>query len=162
MAALSEFLGEIEVIKTRVVPDMARRAVTIASILLHTNIVNKTPVDTGTAQANWNINPGSADRTVVEYTDASSVSVGIALAKQASLSSLQPYQPVTISNNVDYITLLEHGSSKQAPRGMVTVSVNQTKLELPSEFKRKITFEGVGVTPTSFTITDFQRGSARL
>ena len=96
---------------------------------LFTKIVRKTPVDTGRARSGWNIAvnaidtsvpPKSTDLTKGEATTA-------ALSKLSGAIILTPYSIVWISNNLPYIEVLEEGSSKQAPQGMVAVSIEEVK-----------------------------------
>ena len=71
-------------------------------------VIRRTPVDTGHARGQWQVgrslhhSPGKGD------TDASWVKAG---------------DTIFISNNTEYILPLEYGRSKQAPHGMVRVSV---------------------------------------
>ena len=47
------------------------------------------------------------------------------------LRSLPPFEMVWISNNVDYIEFLEHGSSQQAPEGMLAVTIEELRMIFP-------------------------------
>lgn len=66
---------------------------------LFRRIVEKTPVDTGAARAAWEIE-----------VQGSGVN-----------------RTATIRNRLPYALLLEHGSSEQAPHGMVALSVEEMK-----------------------------------
>lgn len=83
---------------------------------LYGRITKKTPVDTGRARANWNLSIGSPDLTVDD--DATKI-------KSASLSKGDGEKDIYIANNLPYISALEHGHSKQAPRGMVALSIKE-------------------------------------
>ncbi len=91
-------------------------------------VVAKTPVDTGRARANWQVTIGSPATSQLDITDKDG---GATIAKGlAAIQGLPPYQIVWISNNMDYIEDLEHGSSKQAPEGMVEVTVAELRMML--------------------------------
>ena len=97
-------------------------------------IVKKTPVDTGRARASWTIAINEPDRTVAEageHKAYQSAPDEAAKAKaNAGMAALKPYEPVWISNNLPYIDALEHGHSKQAPEGMVALSIQETEQEI--------------------------------
>jgi hypothetical protein len=88
---------------------------------LYARITDMTPVDTGRAKANWNIVDGvTAD---LSTHDGSGSPVVRATSSNA----------YTISNNLPYIVPLEEGHSKQAPVGMVKVSIASEKAILAAE-----------------------------
>lgn len=90
------------------------------AIDLFTSIVRRTPVDTGRARVSWNINAGRPDLDVApkgRYPENQ------ALAKIGDLGAGTPFSAIYITNNLPYITVLEDGSSTQAPNGMVKVSL---------------------------------------
>jgi hypothetical protein len=82
-----------------------------------TGVTKKTPVDTGRARANWNMGVGNIDLSTSETTSPSRPS----LKKGDGLNALY------ITNNLPYIESLEKGSSKQAPNGMVEVTMTEIK-----------------------------------
>ena len=83
------------------------------TLQLWNGITLKTPVDTGRARGNWNLSESNADTTINE-----------------SATSVQSYREPTgkkavyITNSLPYIQALEKGSSKQAPTGMVEITMN--------------------------------------
>jgi len=88
------------------------------SFEIYTGITQKTPVDTGRAKANWNIGFVSPNLKVdLKKTTFTSVSIPKGKGKRA----------IYITNNLPYIIKLEHGSSKQAPNGMVAITMNNVK-----------------------------------
>ncbi len=94
-------------------------------------LVMKTPVETGRARGGWQATIGSQAKGQIDTLDKDgleTITRGL-----AALSSLKPYQVVWITNNVDYIEFLETGSSKQAPAGMLVITVE----ELRTMFKLK-------------------------
>lgn len=108
---------------------------------LDTRIVQRTPVDTGRAQNNWNIAPDTPDTSTTEETDKSEQS--IITKAQAEINRLKAGGKIFITNNLPYIEALEDGHSEaQAPNGMVAVTLaeypgivvkaaKETKNEMP-------------------------------
>lgn len=114
---------------------------------LYAGIVKKTPVDTGRARANWNISVGEVDPSVSDDTKKRGLKY-----KEEDIKLKDDDESIFISNNVEYITALEYGGypspvkkgtynkkkktyeirseggySKQAPNGMVGVTVANSK-----------------------------------
>lgn len=110
---------------------------------LLTRLILKTPVDTGRARAGWGV---SIDTPIIIQptgydNKASKKSKGATgadyeAAYHASnfampdLSAIDGTQQVYILNSVEYIEALEDGSSRQAPNGMVRISVAELELEI--------------------------------
>lgn len=95
-----------------------------------TRVVQKTPVDTGRARGNWQTTINTLPTGETGETDTSSyVGGGSATINKglAALAHLKPYQVVWISNNVPYILALERGHSKQAPKGMIALSLREIR-----------------------------------
>jgi hypothetical protein len=76
-------------------------------------IATRSPVDTGRFRANWRLNVGSVDYTTTEGVTA----------KAPSLPEKVAGTVLYISNNLPYARRLEYGWSKQAPQGMVRLTV---------------------------------------
>ena len=122
---------------------------------LYTSIVKKTPVDTGRARGNWNISVGKPDDFVDEDIKKSQVSAKMK-KNQSELDKANGDETIYIANNLPYITTLEYGGfpspvkkgtkvskkgekparyelrsengySKQAPEGMVGVTLANNK-----------------------------------
>lgn len=92
-----------------------------------------TPIDTSWASNNWTAQITSPRREPI----GSPENVGAAAAEQqASLGALLGYRllngPVFITNNVPYITLLNQGTSKQAPAGFVQAAITRAVEDLRS------------------------------
>lgn len=87
-------------------------------------LVLATPVDTGRARGNWQVDVGSVPAGELATTDKgggvtiSAGSTAIDRVKQ------QPYTEVNIVNNLPYIEKLNTGSSIQAPAGFVENAVD--------------------------------------
>lgn len=87
-----------------------------------------TPIDTGWASANWIPYIGTAPSSPagtrptdggVASRSAQALGVGKLLGYKTSQGN------VIVANNVPYITLLNDGSSKQAPRGFVQAAISK-------------------------------------
>jgi hypothetical protein len=108
-------------------------------------IVRKTPVDTGRARASWNISVNQADRslanvqttvkpgtTITKTLQRRSVKAAVTALQNQTLGTFQmkPGDTIWISNNLPYIVKLEEGHSKQAPAGMVAVSIAEVNVSM--------------------------------
>ena len=93
------------------------QVVRIATMHLFSQVVLRSPVDTGRFRANWNFSINSPDTSSSETTDK-------ARGSQQAMKALQygAGQIVYLTNALPYARRLEHGWSKQAPNGMVKVS----------------------------------------
>lgn len=89
---------------------------------LFTAVVLKSPVDTGRFRANWNVSYGGADYSTTLSTDK-----GRGLQEAQKALTLDVGGVVYLSNGLPYARRLEHGWSKQAPIGMVRLSVLEFK-----------------------------------
>ncbi|MBB1599481.1 HK97 gp10 family phage protein [Variovorax sp. UMC13] len=91
-------------------------------------VVMRTPVDSGRARGNWQLTVGQAASGEVARDDKASYGSPPSSSLQSSaagaLASFQLGPSIFIVNNLPYINRLEYdGYSKQAPAGMVRVSV---------------------------------------
>ena len=89
---------------------------------LFSNIIYKSPVLTGRFRANWNCSIGSPDLSTSQAIDPSG-SGAISKATSTVVSYTLNGQRVFLTNNLPYADRLENGWSKQAPNGMVRLSV---------------------------------------
>lgn len=113
---------------------------------LYSSIVKKTPVDTGRARGNWNISVGKDDTSVSDKKMKSG------LKYNENSINAKGDESIFISNNLPYITTLEYGGypnpsksktgktvggfSKQAPNGMVGVTLANNENIFNSAVKR--------------------------
>jgi hypothetical protein len=104
--------------------DAQIRAVTIG---LFSSIIKMTPVDTGRAKGNWQCTINSGATNVVTRDDNSPYGSANGETMDMLLTTIPPRagHKVFLSNNLPYIERLEYGYSKQAPSGMVRVSVQR-------------------------------------
>lgn len=88
---------------------------------LTTSIVKRTPVDTGRLRGNWQFGIGQPAAGTLNVLDAQGTGAGI-LASIGGASKVAG-TVCYISNNLPYAMPIEYGHSRQAPQGMVRVSV---------------------------------------
>lgn len=81
---------------------------------LYSEIVSRTPVDTGRAKSNWNISKDFPDFS----TDVQSSNLEI---------DVTGYPNVYISNGLPYISALEDGHSKQSPVGITVPALSAVR-----------------------------------
>lgn len=84
-------------------------------------VVLKSPVDTGRFRGNWLVAIGSPAGGTVARTDKSG---GETIREGSSvITGLSEAQAIYLTNNLPYASALENGHSKQAPGGMVAVTL---------------------------------------
>lgn len=111
----------------KLLPEQIERAVRLIGTAVLLGVVEKTPVDTGRARANWQVELNAVNAATTEDTDPGG---GQALA--AGLSALAQFRPgdtVYISNHLVYIVPLENGHSQQAPQGMVALTIAEVQAQ---------------------------------
>lgn len=96
------------------------------------SIIKKTPVDTGRAKGNWQISLDTPIHTSRMEYDIFRGEFGAEREAEAQsvLSQIKEGENVTvfITNNLTYIKPLEFGrSQKQAPNGMVRVTIQEAR-----------------------------------
>ncbi|MBE0534772.1 MAG: HK97 gp10 family phage protein [Phycisphaerae bacterium] len=106
--------AEIVKLQTKIVLEALRR------------VVMRTPVDTGRARGNWHVTINRRSDHVNAALRDPDGSKTIADG-YAAIKDLPPFSTVWITNNLEYIEFLEHGSSKQAPEGMVALTVDELR-----------------------------------
>lgn len=101
--------GNIDLVVRKVALDMFRR------------VIMKSPVDTGRFKGNWQVAIGSIPNASLLTTDKRG---GPTITKAAAVvQGMQIGQVIYCINNVSYSRRLEFGWSKQAPAGMVRLTV---------------------------------------
>ena len=96
----------------------------VADVCMGTAIrtIDKTPKDKGTAQGNWFAKINSVSNETSETrTEAEAILDATNTAQKASGNIFY------LTNNLDYIRKLEYGWSKQAPNGMLRLSIAETE-----------------------------------
>lgn len=129
MADLRDFAGRIRIIGKRV-EDNADALVRKVATAVDSTVVLATPVDTGRARANWQVNIGSPVETVREAYSAGEMGSTAAANAQAAIehakrviAAYKGGSSVHITNNLSYIGRLNDGWSGQAPAGFVEQAV---------------------------------------
>jgi hypothetical protein len=86
-------------------------------------VVQKTPVDTGRARGGWQVTFNQPSKSPTGNTDPSGS--GTISAGASKINQLNKPAAVFITNNVEYIIYLEDGTSDQAPKGMVAITIQE-------------------------------------
>lgn len=97
---------------------------------IHDRVIDRTPVDSGRARASWNISINTPVLTVAPEPKKKSKRSALETARtvRAALPAFDAFSDtVWLTNAVPYILRLEHGSSKQAPVGMVAVTIAEVE-----------------------------------
>lgn len=94
---------------------------------IYYRVTVKSPVKSGRFKGNWNVSVGSPDFSITESFSQSALGVAPDSTKinavQATLLKVDGTKPVYICNGLPYAARLETGYSKQAPIGMVDVTL---------------------------------------
>ena len=122
--------------KAKAAPEQVVRKVSIdllSKVVLRTPVGNPTLWKTkyppagyvgGRLRANWNVSIGSPDLSTspaIDKTGGPTIASGV-----AALGRVDATQPVYIMNSLPYVREIEYeGHSKQAPAGMVRVTVTE-------------------------------------
>ncbi len=131
MANLKQFLLDLDGFK-KTVGDKVVLLQKRVALDLYARIIRRTPVDTGRARASWNLSIQQQDRSVRPEGQYSTPHVPLDTPFPVQLG-----QTIWISNNLPYIGELEHGHSKQAPTGMVAISVEEARVHI-EQLKRQL------------------------
>ena len=95
---------------------------------LFAKVILNTPVDTGSARANWVATTGQPTEATVDRQDRNGDAT---IGRVANVvSEFQAGEAVHLFNNLPYIRRLEYGYSSQAPNGMVRRAVVEVEQEL--------------------------------
>lgn len=102
-----------------------------ATFSLLNSILQRSPVDTGRFRGNWNVGVDTPNRATNDkiYPGGSPQARGAAAAADsleragAVLASFTSGEQIWLSNGLPYAIELEYGHSKQAPSGIVRVSI---------------------------------------
>lgn len=88
-------------------------------------VIFKTPVDTGRARGGWQVTinfVSNEDTGIKDKNGSATVEAGV-----GALNGLKPFSVVYVNNNVEYIIPLEEGHSKQAPQGMIALTLEEVR-----------------------------------
>ena len=119
----------------------AEKVVREICLNLYTDIVYKTPADTGRARANWFTSIGTPSNQTIEFEGGGAAAQNLAIGRAMPDIAKAAGDVFWITNNLPYISSLEfglygegpktiQGFSKQAPRGMVRIAIDNMKRDL--------------------------------
>lgn len=108
--------------------DQVRRGVFLQ---IASDVINRTPVDTGRARGNWQATINAPARGT---TTSASQSAAIVQA-QAIAQNAKGDQALYLTNNLPYIRRLEFGYSNQAPQGMLRLAVQNFRAALAKQLQ---------------------------
>ena len=99
------------------------RVVRKIEIDLFGRVIARTPVDTGRAKGNWQVSNDAPNETTIDRLDKD----GMAATDSAidAVMHLPTGHVTYLTNALPYAGVLEYGSSKQAPAGMVRLSARE-------------------------------------
>jgi hypothetical protein len=120
MADLRQFAGRIRVIGRRI-EENADAMVRKVALAVDSAVVIATPVDTGRARSNWQVNlggPASGTRDALDQSGQAAIAEG-----QTRIAQYRGGSAIHITNNLPYIGRLNDGWSAQAPSGFVEKAV---------------------------------------
>lgn len=114
--------------------DTVRKKVAMS---IFTQVVQKTPVDTGRARGNWQISVGEDTTSTTDRKDKKKKGAKPSfLSDEAGkLNACKGDETIYISNNLPYIQKLEYGSSKQAPNGIVGITMANVQRNIENFIK---------------------------
>lgn len=104
------------------VSDNADRLVRRCALAIDATVVLATPVDTGRARGNWQVEIGSPASGVTDSLDPSGAGA-VREGKGVIESYKGDKNGIYITNNLPYIERLNQGWSKQAPAGFVEEAI---------------------------------------
>lgn len=94
-----------------------------ASLDVFSRVVIKTPVDEGRARGSWQCAIGSIPSGQVNHLDKTGAETIARI--NATVAHAEVGQVIYLVSNLSYINPLEWGHSKQAPQGMVRLTVSE-------------------------------------
>lgn len=105
----------------------ARMKLAIRKIALEVfrEVIMMSPVDTGRFKGNWQVAINEIPQGTLEIDDKTGT-VAMSKADAAALQ-LEVGEAIYLVNNLPYARPLEYGSSKQAPQGMIRITVRRWK-----------------------------------
>jgi hypothetical protein len=124
---LNQFNRELTIFAKQTIPQEHLKLQKRIALDLLSRIVFRTPVRTGRARGNWQVELGGAGNSAIDRKDkagSSTVAAGAGV-----IAGARPFGLITVFNNVDYIKFLEGGSSIQAPAGMVDISLVEVEAQ---------------------------------
>lgn len=119
MAGAKDFQIELDEEFAEKVEGGLLRLVQTVAMEVDAGVRAKTPVDTGNARASWNTSlnePVYREQPAIGHPGNASAVAGMT----------KP-EVVYVTNSAEYISALENGHSKQAPQGMVALTIAEVE-----------------------------------
>jgi hypothetical protein len=116
-----DFEAALRRLAEREIPAAVAEASRGLALAVLEGVVARTPVRSGRARANWQVGLERLPEGVLEATDTDDRTT-IARGR-AAIARARPFGTIRIANNLPYIGILEYGSARQAPRGMVAATL---------------------------------------
>ena len=93
-------------------------------------MIERTPRDTGRARMGWNIDelPSEWVPPAGEFQTEEVIQ-----AITRTIAELPMHSKITLSNNIEYLLVLEAGHSTQAPNGFISLTLQEMKMALEAE-----------------------------
>jgi hypothetical protein len=108
------------------IKDQIAAAARALALDLFSAMMVRSPVDTGRFRGNWQIEIAVPAAAALERFDRAGQ--GTILAETQKLLAYRLGQTITMRNNVPYSVRLEYGYSKQAPTGMVRITIAEAQM----------------------------------
>ena len=89
-------------------------------------VVRKTPVDTGRLRNNWITSVDRMNPTTIQGADGAGKSI-VRGTPVIEGFEYKKNKMIIIQNNLPYANIIENGSSKNAPQGMVEPTINDVR-----------------------------------
>ena len=127
---LKDFNAQITKAAKGFIDEDVAKFVKAVALEVFRRIILRTPVDTGRARGNWQIEIGQAAQGIIdEFTDGESDFTVVFDKAEAKLDNVKPFSVVHITNNVEYVYYLEYDKrSAQHPEGMVEITLAEMAL----------------------------------
>lgn len=100
-------------------------AISLIAMFCLRGIVRKSPVDTGRFRSNWQVSKNVPRTTQLNLTKETQAAIIARGQRTIETFDLKNDSMIIIQNNLPYANRLENGWSKQAPNGMVGLTVNE-------------------------------------
>lgn len=129
----------------------ADKLVRQVALSVDATVVSATPVDTGRARSNWQVEIGNPAKGTVEAfvpgaegdTGGQNTQMALALGS-ATIATYKSGESIHLTNNLPYIGALNDGRSAQAPAGFVQTAVLNGALQI-KDAKLLVTSSSKGV-----------------
>ena len=131
MSSVAKFNLELEKAATKIRGDLNKFYRQVCLEVLK-RIVLRTPVDTGRARGNWQLEIGRAASGVLSVEGSAGSMADMAISSGITkLAQIPPFSLVHITNNLEYIYYLEYEKrSQQFPEGMVEITLTEMTMWL--------------------------------